>query len=139
MPTAIQPLFPPAPETEKITINLGHYDLGRIDLLVREGFYTNRSDLIRAAIRAELDRNKVQAEAAAVRHSFDLGIRAWSRDDLLAVQAAGEQLDIKVLGLAILHPDIEPELARATIARITVLGTLQASRDLKEALADRLG
>jgi hypothetical protein len=63
----------------------------------------------------------------------------WARDDLLAVQAAGEQLDIKVLGLAILHPDIEPELARATIARITVLGTLQASRDLKEALADRLG
>ena len=98
-------------------------DLGRIDLLVREGFYTNRSDLIRAAIRAELDRNKAQTEAATVRHSFDLGIRAWSRDDLLAVQAAGQTLDIKVLGLAILRADIDPTLARATIARITVLGT----------------
>jgi Arc/MetJ-type ribon-helix-helix transcriptional regulator len=139
MAATIRPLFPDAPETEKVTINLGHVDLGRIDLLVREGFYTNRSDLIRAAIRAELDRNKPQTEAAAVRHSFDLGIRAWSRDDLLAVQAAGQTLEIKVLGLAILHPDIEPDLARATIARITVLGTLQASRDVKQALADRLG
>jgi Arc/MetJ-type ribon-helix-helix transcriptional regulator len=139
MAATVEPLFPDAPETEKITINIGHVDLGRIDLLVREGFYTNRSDLIRAAIRAELDRNKPQTEAAAVRHSFDLGIRAWSRDDLLAVQAAGQTLDIKVLGLAILHPDIETDLARATIARITVLGTLQASRDIKQALADRLG
>jgi Arc/MetJ-type ribon-helix-helix transcriptional regulator len=139
MTASIHPIFPAAPETEKITINLGHVDLGRIDLLVREGFYTNRSDLIRAAIRAELDRNKTQTEAATVRHSFDLGIRAWSRDDLLAVQAAGQTLDIKVLGLAILRPDIDPDLARATIARITVLGTLDAPRELKQALADRLG
>jgi Arc/MetJ-type ribon-helix-helix transcriptional regulator len=139
MPHSVVPLFPAAPETEKITINLGHVDLGKIDLLVREGFYTNRSDLIRTAIRAHLDRHQADTATVQTRLSFDMGIRQFGRADLEALRDAGERLDIKVLGLAIIAPDVGPDLARATISRLTVLGTLQASREVKAALADRMG
>lgn len=131
-------LTPAAPETEKITINLGHVDLGRIDLLVREGFFSNRSDLIRTAIRTLLEKHGATTEQGVVRHMLEMGVRRWSRADLEVAQAAGETLDIKVLGLAILDDDIPPELAQATIARLTVLGTLQAPKAVKAALADRL-
>ena len=131
-------LTPSVPETEKITVNLGHIDLGRIDLLVREGFFSNRSDLIRTAIRSLLDRHGETTEQGVIRHMLEMGVRRWSRADLEEVRAANETLDVKVLGLAILDDDIPPELARATIARLTVLGTLQAPKDVKAALADRL-
>ncbi len=131
-------LTPSVPETEKITINLGHVDLGRIDLLVREGFFSNRSDLIRTAIRSLLDKHGDTTEQGVVRHMLEMGVRRWTRADLEAARSANETLDIKVLGLAILDDDIPPELARATIARLTVLGTLQAPKDVKAALADRL-
>ena len=139
MPRTVVPIFPAAPETEKITINLGHVDLGKIDLLVREGFYTNRSDMIRTAIRALLERHQADTAIVQTRHSFDMGIRLFSRSDLEELLGKGERLDIKVLGLAIIASDVEPELARASIARLTVLGTLQASREVKQALADRMG
>jgi Arc/MetJ-type ribon-helix-helix transcriptional regulator len=125
-------------ETEKITINLGYVDLGRIDLLVQEGFYSNRTDLIRTAIRNQL---AAQAETVAQtleRHTLDLGLRDYSREDLEAVRDAGEQLHIKVVGLARIAGDVPPDLARATIASITVLGALQASAEIKAALAERI-
>ena len=126
------------PETEKITLNLGYVDLGRIDLLVQEGFYSNRSDFIRTAIRNQLD-NQGDAVASLIeRHTLDLGLRAYSRADLEKAKEAGELLHIKVVGLASIATDVTPELARATIGSITVLGALQASRDVKAALADRI-
>ncbi|MGV6875599.1 CopG family transcriptional regulator [Pseudochelatococcus sp. B33] len=125
-------------ESEKITINLGYVDLGRVDLLVQEGFYSNRTDFIRTAIRNQL---AVHAETVAQsidRYTLELGLRDYSRADLEAVRAAGEKLHIKVVGLARIAPDVTPELALATIASITVLGALQASAELKSALADRI-
>ncbi|MEO3386684.1 CopG family transcriptional regulator [Mesorhizobium sp. CAU 1741] len=125
-------------ETEKITINLGYVDLGRVDLLVQEGFYSNRTDFIRTAIRNQL---AVQADAVSqsiVRHTLELGLRDYSRADLEAVKAAGQRLQIKVVGLARIAPDVSPELALATIDSITVLGALQASAELKSALAGRI-
>jgi Arc/MetJ-type ribon-helix-helix transcriptional regulator len=124
------------PETEKITINLGFVDLGRIDLLVREGFYTNRSDLIRTAIRNQLDRHEEALTAAARRASVDLGLRRITREELEAAHARGETLAIRVLGLASIDADVAPELARATIASLHVLGALHASAAVKNALAD---
>ena len=132
-------MFPKTTETEKITINLGHVDLGQIDLLVREGFYSNRSDLIRTAIRGLLAKHGDTTTDAVLRHTLEMGVRNFSRTDLEAVQRAGEQLDIKVLGLAVIDDDVSIELARATIARLVVLGTLQASKEMKSALADRMG
>lgn len=125
-------------ESEKITINLGYVDLGRIDLLVQEGFYSNRTDFIRTAIR-----NQLTAEAEAVkqsidRHSLELGLRDYSRAELESLKAAGERIHIKVVGLARIAPDVTPELALATIESITVLGALQASTELKSALAERI-
>ena len=125
-------------ETEKITINLGYVDLGRIDLLVQEGFYSNRTDFIRMAIRNQLS---IQDEAVAksiVRHTLDLGLRDYSRADLEAVRAAGETLHIKVVGLVRIASDVTPRLALATIESITVLGALQASAEVKSALAKRI-
>jgi Arc/MetJ-type ribon-helix-helix transcriptional regulator len=125
-------------ETEKITINLGYVDLGRIDLLVQEGFYTNRSDFIRTAIRRQLDAQSAPVAAALSRQTLELGLCAFGRADLEAAVARGEQLSIRVVGLARIAPDVTPELARAAIGSLTVLGALQASPAVRAALADRL-
>jgi len=127
-----------APESEKLTINLGFVDLGHIDLLVRDGFYSNRSDFIRTAIRNQLATHADTARLAASRLTLELGLRTFSRQDLEAVRAAGERLRIRVLGLAIIADDVTPDLARATIESIIVLGALHAPADVKTALADRL-
>jgi Arc/MetJ-type ribon-helix-helix transcriptional regulator len=125
-------------DLEKITINLGYVDLGRIDLLVQEGFYSNRTDFIRTAIRNQLGVDGEAVKRSIVRHTLELGLRDYSRADLETVKAAGEKLHIKVVGLARIAPDVTPELALATIESITVLGALQASAEVKSALADRI-
>jgi Arc/MetJ-type ribon-helix-helix transcriptional regulator len=125
-------------DSEKLTINMGFVDLGHIDLLVREGFYSNRSDFIRTAIRTQLDRHTDAVKQCVARRQLDLGLRQYSRLDLEAIRAAGETLHIQVLGLAVIASDVSPELARATIASIQVLGALQASPEVKAALSDRI-
>jgi Arc/MetJ-type ribon-helix-helix transcriptional regulator len=127
-----------ATDSEKITINLGYVDLGHIDLLVQEGFYSNRTDLIRTAIRTQIERHADVVRQAVTRKSVDLGLRHFSREDLEAARDAGQVLDIRVLGLATIAQDVTPELARATIASLTVLGALHASAAVKAALADRI-
>jgi Arc/MetJ-type ribon-helix-helix transcriptional regulator len=126
------------PESEKLTINLGFVDLGSIDLLVRDGFYSNRSDFIRTAVRSQLATHADTAKKAASRLTLEMGLRTYARQDLEAVQAAGEKLRIRVLGLAVIADDVSPDLARATIESITVLGALHAPAEVKTALADRL-
>ena len=124
-------------DTEKITINLGYVDLGHIDLLVQDGFYSNRTDFIRTAIRNQIERHADATKQSVARKSLDLGLRHFSREDLEAARTAGQRLDIRVLGLASIAADVTPELAQATIASISVLGALQASAAVKAALADR--
>ena len=124
-------------DSEKITINLGYVDLGHIDLLVQDGFYSNRTDFIRTAIRNQLERYADATRQSVARKSLDLGLRHFSRADLEQTRAEGQMLDIRVLGLATIAHDVTPELARATIASISVLGGLQASPEVKAALADR--
>ena len=138
MAAKVHELRPRVPETEKITINLGYVDLGQIDLLVREGFYSNRTDFIRTAIRNQLDRHKDAVKQSVARHRLDLGLRQYTRTDLEQVRADGETLHIQVLGLAVIAPDVTPDLARETIASIHVLGALSAPAAVKAALADRI-
>src|ERR1700722_3350251 len=126
------------PDSEKITINLGFVDLGHIDLMVEDGFYANRTDFIRTAIRNQLDRQADAVRQSVTRKTLDLGLRHYSRMDLEAVRDRGESLHINVLGLVTLAPDVTPELARATIASVRVLGALHASPAVKAALADRI-
>jgi Arc/MetJ-type ribon-helix-helix transcriptional regulator len=137
MPDNVYELRPKGPDTEKITVNLGYVDLGQVDLMVQEGFYSNRTDFIRTAIRNQLERHADVVKQSTVRNSLDLGLRHYSRADLEAAQAAGQRLQINVLGLATIAPDVTPELARATIASVSVLGALHASPAVKAALADR--
>jgi Arc/MetJ-type ribon-helix-helix transcriptional regulator len=125
-------------DSEKITINLGFVDLGHIDLLVQEGFYSNRTDFIRAAIRNQLDRQNDAVKQSIARRQLDLGMRQYSRKDLEAALRAGETVHIQVLGLAVIAADVSPELARKTIASIHVLGALQATPEVKAALSDRI-
>jgi Arc/MetJ-type ribon-helix-helix transcriptional regulator len=131
-------LRPKTSDSEKITINLGYVDLGHVDLMVQEGFYSNRTDFIRTAIRNQLERHAEVVKQSTVRKSLDLGLRQYSRQDLEAARRAGQMLEINVLGLATIAPDVTPELARATIASVVVLGALHASPEVKAALADRL-
>ena len=125
-------------DSEKITINLGFVDLGHIDLLVRDGFYANRTDFIRTAIRNQVERHADATRQSVSRRSLDLGLRHFSREELEAAHEAQRPLDIRVLGLVTIAPDVTPDLARAAIASISVLGTLQASPAVKAALADRV-
>lgn len=126
------------PESEKITLNLGFVDLGRIDLLVQEGFYSNRSDFIRTAIRNQIDGHGDVVSRSIQRNTMELGLRDYSRAELETLRDAGEVLHVKVVGLARIAPDVTPELARAVIGSLTVLGALQATADIRKALADRI-
>lgn len=126
------------PESEKITINMGFVDLGHIDLLVSEGFYSNRTDFIRTAIRSHLASHADALRQAATRKMLVLGLQRFSVADLEAVRAAGETLQIRVLGLAVIDPDVSPALAGAAIDSLTVLGAFHASAAVKAALAGRI-
>ncbi len=128
----------PKPVDEKITINLGCVDLGQIDLLVQEGFYAHRTDLIRTAIRNQLATHQDVVRQVVARKTLVLGIQHYTADDLQAVLDAGERLQIRVLGLATIAPDVSPELALASIESITVLGALHAPAAVKAALATRM-
>ena len=125
-------------DTEKITINLGYVDLGHIDLLVHEGFYSNRTDLIRTAIRNQIATHADVVKKSIVRHTLELGMRFYSRADLEAVRASGGKLNIQVIGLVTIAADVPPELALAAIESITVLGALQASDQVKSALSNKI-
>ena len=126
------------PDSEKITINLGYVDLGRIDLLVQEGFYSNRSDFIRSAIRGQLAGHEDIVTRTIDRHTMELGLRDYHRHELEALREAGTVLHVKVVGLARIAADVPVDLALQTIGSITVLGALQASAEVKAALADRI-
>ena len=126
------------PVDEKITINLGCIDLGQVDLLVQEGFYANRSDLIRMAIRRQLDCHAEVVREVTSRKTLVLGIQHYTAADLSALEAAGQGLHVRVLGLASFADDVTPALALATIHSLTVLGALHASPAVKAALAERI-
>ena len=125
-------------ETEKITINLGLVDLGQVDLLVQEGFYSNRTDFIRTAIRNQISAHADIVKQTVARRTLVLGLENYTRQDLEKVKAAGETLEIKVLGLASIADDVSPELALETIDSLVVLGALRASPAVKSALAGRI-
>lgn len=125
-------------DTEKITINLGVVDLGKIDLLVEQGFFTNRTDFIRTAIRHHLDKHDTQLQETITRNNFAVGIMIFTTSGLQKRLEKGEMLDIMVVGMFVLSEGITPELARNTINSIKVLGIFEASKEVKEALADRI-
>ena len=125
-------------DTEKITINISVVDLGRIDLLVEQGFYSTRTDFIRTAIRNQLDTHSQVIEQTVARKSLAVGVMGFNRADLERVVSDGEQLDVRVLGMLVLKNDITPQLAKAAIRSVKVSGVFNANPALKEALSDRL-
>jgi Arc/MetJ-type ribon-helix-helix transcriptional regulator len=124
-------------KTEKITINLGPVDLGQIDLLVQEGFFANRTDFIRTAIRNQLATRAAAVEQTVARKTLTLGTLTLTRPELEELRSAGRTVEIRVLGLATITPDVDPELALATISAVEVLGAFRASAAVKAALAPR--
>lgn len=124
-------------KTEKITINIGLVDLGEIDLLVDEGFFTNRTDFIRTAIRRQLATRSDAVERTVARRKLVLGSEHLTRADLEVLRDAGQTIELRVLGLASIADDVTPELAAATIASVEVLGAFRAPRAVKAALAPR--
>lgn len=126
------------PDSEKITINMSAVDLGKIDLLVQEGLYSNRTDFIRTAIRSQLEKHTFEIQQSVARHSFVIGVLSYDRNDLVKRKEKGEKLTIAVMGLLHLHDDITPELATEVIESIRVRGVLIASEAVKTALADRM-
>lgn len=129
---------PRAGETEKMAVNVGVVDLGHIDLLVQEGFYSNRSDLVRTAIRNQLALHADTVKQTVARRTLTVGLQHWGRAELEAVVSGGQRLQVQVVGLARIADDVSPELARAAIESVTVLGAFQASPAVRRALADRI-
>jgi len=125
-------------ETEKITINMSVVDLGKVDLLVQEGFYQNRTDFIRAAIRSQLDKHEPAVQSSMVRNSYGMGIFGWSRKDLEKAVAKGERKSFNVIGMLVIEDDVSPELADQAIESIRIRGTFRASEAVKEVLNDRI-
>ena len=126
-----------AERSEKITVNLGLVDLGQIDLLVSEGFFTNRTDFIRTAIRRQLESRSGVVEMTVARRELVLGIEHYDRDSLERLRNAGQMVELRVLGLATIADDVSPEFACATIAKVEVLGAFRATPAVKTALAAR--
>ena len=124
-------------KTEKITINLGLVDLGEIDLLVGEGFYANRTDFIRSAIRRQLETRSAAVQDTVARRTLELGTLHYTRAQLEEIRATGHTVQLRVLGLGSIANDVSPELALATIESVEVLGAFRASREVKAALAPR--
>jgi Arc/MetJ-type ribon-helix-helix transcriptional regulator len=124
-------------KSEKITINLGPVDLGQIDLLVSEGFFANRTDFIRTAIRRQLETRSSAVDRTVARRELTLGTEHYSRHDLEQLRDAGRMVELRVLGLASIADDVSPELALATIAAVEVLGAFRAPAAVKVALASR--
>ena len=129
---------PRAGETEKMTVNVGVVDLGQVDLLVQEGFYSNRSDLMRTALRNQLAQHADAVRQTVARRTLTVGLQHFSRADLEQAVAAGQRLQVQVVGLARIAEDVSAELARAAIESVTVLGAFQASAAVRRALADRI-
>ena len=138
MAVKVKDLRTKLPESEKITLNLGFIDLGRVDLMVRDGFYSNRADFIRTAIRNQLERQEDALRLSVARRQLKLGLSYFTRAELEAARDARSPLHIQVLGLASIASDVTPELARAAIASVQVLGVFQASPSVKAALAGRI-
>lgn len=126
------------PDSEKITINMNAVDLGKIDLLVQEGVYSNRTDFIRTAIRSQLEKHTFEVQQTVTRHSYVIGVLAYDRKDLEARRAQGVKLTITVVGMLNLDNDIPPELAAEVIETVQVRGVFSASEAVKAALADRM-
>jgi Arc/MetJ-type ribon-helix-helix transcriptional regulator len=126
------------PETEKITINMSAVDLGKVDLLVQEGLFSNRTDFIRTAIRNQLDKHNLEIQQSVTRHSYVIGMLVYDRTDLEKIKAKGEKLELKLIGYLSLANNISPELASEVIASIQLRGLFQASEAVKAALADRM-
>ena len=126
------------PETEKITINMSAVDLGKVDLLVQEGLYANRTDFIRTAIRYQLDKHNLEIQQSVTRHSYVIGMLVYDRTDLEKIKAKGEKLELKLIGYLNLANNISPELASEVITSIQLRGLFQASEAVKAALADRM-
>jgi Arc/MetJ-type ribon-helix-helix transcriptional regulator len=124
-------------ETEKITINMGAVDLGKIDLLVQEGSYTNRTDFIRTAIRNQIDKHNIEIQQSVTRNSFVVGALIYDRKDLEKMRAKGEKINLKIIGLLHLQNDIDTELASQVIESIQVRGIFQASEDVRKVLAEK--
>ncbi len=126
------------PDPEKITINVSAVDLGKIDLLVQESLYSNRTDFIRTAIRNQLDKHSLEIQQSVTRHSYTIGVLVYDKSDFEKRKAKGEKLSITLVGFLHLGNDISPELAREVVERLEVRGILHASDGVKAALADRM-
>lgn len=125
-------------DTEKVTINMSVVDLGQVDLLVSEGFYSSRTDFIRTSIRNLLNTHTEKVRELITKRSFTVGVVSFNRVDLEDIRAKGVRLEIRALGLLILADDISPDLALATISSIEVLGVFRASDPVRKALGSRL-
>lgn len=126
------------PDTEKITINISAVDLGKIDLLVEEGLYSNRTDFIRTAIRAQMEKHTFEIQQSVTRNAYTIGMVSYDRASFERYKLKKEKLNIAFVGLLRLDTDISPDLALEVVESIHVHGILIASDAVKAALADRI-
>jgi Arc/MetJ-type ribon-helix-helix transcriptional regulator len=128
----------PMADSEKITINMSAVDLGKVDLLVQEGLYANRTDFIRTAIRSQLERHNLEVQQSVARHSYGIGVFEYDLKDFERLKASGKRIKFTVVGVLHIAHDVPPDLAAEVIETIQVRGVFNASEAVKAALADRM-
>lgn len=121
-------------QSEKITINVNHIDLGKIDLLIDNGFFSNRSDFIRAAIRNELNKNGSYVEEKIEKKGFLVGIAKYNEDDFQKAIESNQLINLRIIGLFVIDSNVPLELVKQSVKKIDVKGTLIAPKEIKDYL-----
>lgn len=125
-------------EPEKMTVNVTPVDLGRIDVLVSQGYYTSRSDFVRTAIRRLLSSQEDAVSETVIRERFNVGVHVLTAGDLRQRVDEGERLQLRVVGLVLFGPGVTADLADRAVESIAVRGAIRGPRDVLDRLADRI-
>ena len=124
-------------ETEKVCINLPAAELGKIDVLVAEGLFASRTDLIRSGIRSILDVHD-DAVRRVARTEARIGYQLLMRSELEAARNSRQKLTLFVVGVLRIQGSVTPDLADATIDRIRIFGTVRGPAEVLTRLEDRI-
>lgn len=113
--------------SEKVSVNINEEALSKIDLLVEDGFYSNRSDFINRAVDTLLDRENRTVDKLLEIHSKEkinsrqwfVGVQTMGSQYLEKVKEQGVRLRIKGCGVLYFEKDAAQELVFETVEYIS--------------------
>ena len=127
--------------SEKVSVNINTSTLSSIDLLVDNGYYSNRSDFINQALREGLQKHqntidriiekKTEQSGESPNHWF-IGVYGLEKQDVEQAKNRGVEMEIKGYGVLVIDEDIDEEVLFATVRTIKVKGKIVCKKSIKE-------